>query len=122
MTELAACDARTQTVVADTNGVILERVRKVILALGHSSNKYTDALFGAQRLDVILDSHNRGFVTERHLAAVWRQMVGDWVLDDFEKLLLRVSGTDGESVQKLNHETGEALESSRNANRGVDLN
>lgn len=84
MAELAACYTGTKTVVADTNSIILEGVRKVILTLGHSPNKYTNALLGAERLKVVLASHNRGFVTERHFAAVWRQVISNGVLDDLE--------------------------------------
>jgi len=63
MAELAARYTGTETVVADTNCIILERVRKVILTLSHGPDKYTDALLGTERLKVVLASHNRGFVT-----------------------------------------------------------
>lgn len=42
-------------------------------------------------------------------------MVGDGILDDFEKLLLRSSRSDGELVQELDHETCETLERTRDA-------
>jgi hypothetical protein len=48
-------------------------------------------------------------------------VVGDGVLDDFEELLLRGGAADGELVQELDHETGEAFESSRNAHSGADF-
>ena len=59
-------------------------------------------------------------------------MVGDWILDYLEELLLRVCGADRKPVEELDHETGETLEGTRdsyrrahfdeNASRGVDVN
>lgn len=48
-------------------------------------------------------------------------MVGDGVLDDLEQLLLRGGGADGELVEQLDHQTGEALEGTRNADGGRDF-
>lgn len=48
-------------------------------------------------------------------------MVGDRVLDNLEKLFLRVGRTDGESVEQLHHETGEPLECSRDTDGRVDF-
>lgn len=48
-------------------------------------------------------------------------MVGDGVLDDLQQLLLRVGGTNGETVKQLHHQTSETLESSGNANGRIDL-
>ena len=45
-------------------------------------------------------------------------MLGDGIFDDFEELFLGRGGADGEAVQELYHETGEALESSGNADGG----
>ena len=70
MAELAACNTRTQAVVADTDRVILERVGKIIVTLGHGAHKDTHALLGAQRLDVVPGTHHGGFETEGHLTAV----------------------------------------------------
>ena len=36
-------------------------------------------------------------------------MVGDGVCDDLQQLLLGADGSDGKSVEKLDHETGETL-------------
>lgn len=44
-------------------------------------------------------------------------MVSNRVLDHTKKLLVGVGGADREPVKKLHHETGEALEGSRNAHR-----
>lgn len=119
--ELAAGHTGTETVVADTDRVVLERVGKVIVALGHGTDKDGDALLGTQRLDVILGADHGGVETHGHLAAVGGQVVGDRVLDDLEQLLLRVGGANGEPVEQLNHQTGEPLERSRNAHRGIDF-
>lgn len=48
-------------------------------------------------------------------------MVGDWVLDDLEELFLGIGGANGEAMQQLDHQTGETLESSGNADGGVDF-
>lgn len=48
-------------------------------------------------------------------------MVGDWILDDFEKLLLRICRTDGQPVQQLHHQAGKAFEGAGDANRRADL-
>ena len=48
-------------------------------------------------------------------------MVGNGVLDDFEELLLRGGGADGQFVQELDHQTSEALESTRDAHGRRDL-
>lgn len=119
--ELAAGHTGTETVVADTDGVVLERVSKVIVALGHGTNEDGDALLGTQRLDVVLRTDHGGVETHGDLAAVGREVVGDGVLDDLEQLLLRVGGADGQSVEQLDHQTGEPLERSRNAHGGIDL-
>lgn len=48
-------------------------------------------------------------------------MFGDRVLDDAEEFLLRGCGADGEAVEELDHETGEALEGTWDADGGVDF-
>ena len=121
MAELAAGDTGTQTVVADTDRFILEAVGKVIVALGHGTNENGDGLVRVQRLQVVLGADHGGLETHGHLAAVGGQVVGDGVLDDLEELFLGVGGADGEAVEQLDHQTGETLESSGNANGGVDF-
>jgi hypothetical protein len=46
MTKLAASDAGTQAIVADTDGFVLELISKVVFALGHGSNENAYALVG----------------------------------------------------------------------------
>lgn len=121
MAELAASHTGTETVVADTDGVVLEGVGKVVVALGHGTNENGNALFRVQRLEVILSADHGGIKTHRDLAAVGRQVVGDRVFNNLEQLLLRVGGADGEPVKQLNHQTGKPFERSRNTHGGVDF-
>ena len=95
MTELTAGNTGTQTVVADTDLVVFEGIRKVIVALGHGSDEDANALLGPQGLDVVGGADDRRLETEGDLAAVGRQMVCDGVLDDLEQFLLRIGGADG---------------------------
>lgn len=121
MAKLAARDARAQAIVADTNRIVLERVGKVIAALGHGADEHADTLVLAQRLDVVVDAHDGGLEAEGDLAAVGRQVVGDGVLDDAQQLLLRVGGADGQAVQELHHEACEALEGAWDADGRADF-
>lgn len=121
VTELAACHAGTQAVVADTDRFVFEGISKVILPFRHGSNEDADALVGSQRVDIIPDSYYVGVETEGHFPAIRWQVVGDGVLDDFQQLFLRIHRPNGESMEQLHHETGEALERSGNADRRADL-
>lgn len=49
-------------------------------------------------------------------------MVRDWILDDFQEFLLRVDGSDCETMEELDHETCESLECTRNSDSGADFN
>lgn len=121
MAELAASNTGGQAEVADTDGIILEGIGKVIATLGHSTDKDANALFRLELLDVVSDADDGGIETQGDLAAVGRQVIGDGVLDDLEQLLLRRSRSNGEAVQELNHETGETLEGSGDADGGADF-
>jgi hypothetical protein len=48
-------------------------------------------------------------------------VVGNRVLDDLEQLLLGIGRANGQTVQQLDHQTGETLECAGNANGGVDF-
>jgi hypothetical protein len=48
MTELAACDTGTQTIIADTDCIILEGVREIIPTFGHGTDENTNTLLGAE--------------------------------------------------------------------------
>ena len=39
MAEFAACDAGTEAVITDTDGLVLESVGEVVFAFGHSTDK-----------------------------------------------------------------------------------
>jgi len=119
--ELATGHTGTETVVADTDAFILKSVGKVIVTLGHGTDEDGNTLVGFQRLQVVPGANQGCLKTHSHLTAVGRQVVGDGVLDDLEELLLRVGGADGETVEQLDHETGETLEGSGDADGGVDF-
>lgn len=121
MAELTTRHTGTETVVADTDRLILEGVGEVVVALGHGTDEDGDALVRLQGLQVVPGAHQGGLETHRHLPAVGGQVVGDGVLDDLEQLLLRVGGADGETVKQLHHETGKSLEGTGDADGGVDL-
>lgn len=91
------------------------------MALCHGADKNTDAFLGTQGIDVILDPYDRGFITEGDFTAVRRQVVRNRILDDLEQFFLRIGGTNGKSVQQLNHQTGEPFEGTRNADRWVNF-
>ncbi len=44
MAEFAACDTRTEAVVADTDRFVFESIGEVVLAFGHGPDKHTDTL------------------------------------------------------------------------------
>lgn len=47
VTEFGTCHAGAETVVADTDGLILERICEIVFALGHGTHKHADTLLGA---------------------------------------------------------------------------
>jgi hypothetical protein len=70
MTELTASNTSGKTEVADTYGVILIRIGKVISTFRHGSNKDAYALLRSQCLDVVLDANNLSLVTKSNLPTV----------------------------------------------------
>jgi hypothetical protein len=48
-------------------------------------------------------------------------VVRNRIFDDLEQFFLRIGGTNGESVQQLNHQTGEPFEGTRNADGWVNF-
>lgn len=130
--EFAASHTSTEAVVADRDGIILEGIGKVIAALGHGANEDADTLIWVKCLNIIPHSNHVRVKGQSDFSALWRQMVGDRVFDDFEKLLLRVHRSNGQFVKKLYHQTSESLECSRYTNSrayfdentfgGVDVN
>ena len=122
MAEFTASHTSTQAEVADTDGIILEGISKVIMTLGHGTDKNTNALICIQRLDIVCCSDHGCLETESHLTAVGGQVIGNGILDDLQQLLLRVGRADGEPVKELNHQPGKPLEGPRNTHRGVHFN
>ena len=118
--ELAACNAGTEVEVADTDAVVLDSVCEVIVTLCHSTNEDGDALILVEAANVVAQTNNLGVETEGDLAAVWRQVVRDWVLDNLDQLLLGRGGSNLMSVQQLHHQTSEALECTWDAHSGAD--
>lgn len=82
--ELSARDARTQAKVADADGVVLDVVCKVVLPLGHRTNKHADTLLGSQVRDVVCHSNDFCVIAEGDFATIHRKVIGDWILDHFE--------------------------------------
>lgn len=121
MAELATRHTCAEAVVADTDGSVLERICKVIFALGHRADEDTDAFSCSKVLHVVSHPNDFGVEAESDLATIGRKMIGDGILDHFEKLLLRVGGSDGEFVQQLDHEPCKAFERARNSHGRADL-
>lgn len=90
MAEFAAGHTRRKTEVADGDLLVDVLVRKVICSLGHGSNEHTDALILIQILHVLPDTHQLGLKTQGDLSTVRGEMVGNWIGDDLQQLLLRV--------------------------------
>ena len=122
MAELAACNAGTEVEVADTDAVVLDGVRKVIVALRHGTNEDCDALILVETANVVAQAYNLGVETEGHLAAVWWQVIGDGVLDNLDELLLGRGRPNLVPVQQLHHQTSKTLECSWDAHSGADPN
>lgn len=122
MAEFAASNTCGQAVVADGNLVVNVCVSKIVGAFGHRTDEHTDTLRGAQAINVASDGLHFCVKTQCNFAAIWRQVICDWVLDDPEQLFLRVSRPDGKPVEQLHHQAGEALERARNADGRRDFN
>ena len=121
VTELATGDAGTETVIAKTDLVVDERVGKVVMTFGHGADEDADALVGGQVSDVVPHPYDGGVVAERHLPTARRQVIGDGVLNDLEKLLRRFGRPNGQSMQQLHHETSEAFKGPWNAHGWANL-
>lgn len=121
MAEFAAGDRGRETVVADGDLLVDEFVREVVRAFGHCSNEDADALLVFQALHVFSYFDQGCIEGEGDLSAIGRKMVGDRILNDLEELFLGVNGSDGETVEELDHETCEALECTWNTNGRADF-
>jgi hypothetical protein len=121
MAELAACNAGTKVEVADSDRVVLDVVREVVIALGHGSDEDAYAFILVQALDVVRHPYDRRLEAQGDLSAVRREMVGDGILDHVNEFLLGCGGADLVSVEKLDHQTCEALESTRDSHSRADF-
>lgn len=86
--EFTTCHTSTEGEVADRDSVVFEGIGKVIIAFSHGTNEYTNALFGSESLDVVLDAYYGALEGESHLSAVWWEMFRDWILDHAQKFFL----------------------------------
>ena len=120
MAELTACNAGTEVELTNGDAVVLDAVGEVVVALGHGTDENGNTLTLVEASDVITDTYDLGVETERDLAAIRREVIGDGVLDDFDELLLRRCRADLMSVQQLHHESGESLEGTRDADCRAD--
>lgn len=118
--ELAACNAGTEVEIADANAVVLDRVREVVIALRHGTDKDCDTLVLVETSDVVAQAHNLSIETESDLAAIGRKVIRDWVLDHLDQLLLGRSRPDLVPVQQLHHQTSKSLECTWDAHSRAD--
>lgn len=95
VTEFAASDTCAQTVIADTDGFVLERVGKVVFSFRHGPDEHADTFRSPERVDVIPDSDHVGVETQGDLPAIGWEVVRDGILDDLEEFFLRVDRSDG---------------------------
>jgi hypothetical protein len=121
VTKFTTCHASTEGIVAYRDCVVFECISKVIIAFCHGANEDANALFGSESLDVILDTYYGAFEGESNLTAVWWKVFGDWVFDHAKEFFLGSRGSDGHAVEKLDHETSESLECTRNADGRIDF-
>lgn len=119
--EFTAGHAGAEAVVADGDGVVFERIGKIVAAFRHGTDEDTNALIRIQSLDVISNADNLSIEREGDFSAFGRKVIRDWVLDDLEELLLRIDRPYGEFVKKLDHEASKTLECARNTHGRADF-
>lgn len=76
-------------------------VGEVVRSTGHGSDEDTDRMRLGQRREELGETDRRRVTGEGELDRVRRQVVGDGVLDDTEKLLRALDTTNAELVEKL---------------------
>jgi hypothetical protein len=121
MTELAASYTGTQAVIADTDRLVLKIIGKVVLAFGHGADENAYAFVRRKALNVILNPDHLCLEAQRDFPAFRRKMISYGVLDDFQKLFLRVGGSYGQFMEQLDHKASKALEGARDANCRADF-
>lgn len=120
--EFTAGHAGAEAVGTDADGIVFERVCKIILALGHSTDEDTYALFRTEIRHVVPNTDNLGVEAQGDLSTIRGQVVSNRILYHFEQFLLRVHRSDGQFVKQLDHETCKSLESPGDPDRWIDLN
>ena len=120
--EFAAGHAGAEAEGTNADGIVFERVCKIILALGHGTDEDTYTLFGSQIRDVVPNTDNLGVEAQGDLSTIRGQVVSNRILDHFEQFLLGIHGPDGQFVKQLDHKTCKSLESPGDSDRWVDLN
>jgi hypothetical protein len=121
MTELAARHTGTQAIIADTDRLVLKIIGKVVLAFGHGADEDAYAFVWCKALNVIFNPDHFCLEAQCNLPAIRRKMIRYGVLDDFQKLFLRVGGSYGQLMEQLDHEASESLEGTRYANCRADF-
>lgn len=96
--ELSTGYAGAETEVADTDSMVLELVCEVVLTFSHCTDEDADALLRSEIRDIVCYPHHGRIMAERDFAAIWWEMVGDWILDHFEKLFLRICRADAKTM------------------------
>lgn len=122
MAKLATCNAGTEIEVANTDRVVLELIREVVVSFGHGSDENCDALILVQSFDVVSHSNHLGVEAQCHLPAIGREVIGDWILNDLDELLLGGGRSDLMPMEQLDHQASESLEGTWDPDRGADLN
>lgn len=120
MAEFAACNAGTKIELADSYAVVFDVVGEVIVALCHGTNEDCYAFALVEPRDVVTYTYNLCVEAECDLATVRWEVVGNRILDHLDELLLGVDGPNLVLVQKLNHQTSESLERTRDADSRAD--
>jgi hypothetical protein len=121
MTEFAAGNTGTKAVVAYADRLVLESVGEIVFALRHGADKDTNALIGVKRIDIISHSNDIGVETQSDLATFGREMISDWIFDDFEQFLLGIDRPNRQLVQQLNHQSSKSFECAWDADCRTDF-
>lgn len=120
-TKLAARNTGAQAVLADTDLLIHHSIGKVVLSMSHGTYEHGDTASLRNRREVATQPLNRTIEGEGDFVRVGWEVIRDGILDDPQKLFATTHAADAELVQKLDHESGETFEGSRNAHVRVDF-
>lgn len=126
MAELAARDAGAQAETAHADAVhgaadlAATHGFEIVLALGHGAHEDGAALPVAEAPHVLCRADDGRLCRERRLAAPRGEVARDGAGHDLEQFLRGGGGADGEAVEELDHQAGEALERAGEADGGAD--